>query len=86
VAFAPPLQPLPAFLERPLNGFGERLAGLAGYLAGQLFGGSILDEQGHVLGVYTREIYYISFVKLARVRRKSFPDRAFWRTIPLSSS
>ena len=47
VAFAVPLQPLPAFFERFLNGFGERLAGFAGHLAGQSFGGFVLDAQGH---------------------------------------
>ena len=77
VAFAPTFEPLPAFFERFLNGFGERLAGFAGNLASQLFRGFILDEQGHVYSrIYLIDLLY-TIRQAARMRTKSFPDRGF---------
>src|SRR2546421_4313712 len=75
VAFAPTFEPLPAFFERFLNGFGERLAGFAGNLASQVFRGFILDEQGHVYSrIYLIDLLY-TIRQAARMRTKSFPDR-----------
>jgi hypothetical protein len=54
-----PLQPLPAFFERFLNGFGERLAGFAGHLAASLSVASFLMLKGMVIDSYTVRNSYI---------------------------